>query len=189
MQCEVVEGGEQGNKLIATTFKKMWAQGGFRPFYRGLSMGLIGMFPYAAIDLGTFELMKRAITARNIKKYGYHEADAAPGSVATAAIGGLSGALGASLVYPINVLRTRLQTQGTTIHKRTYTGVADAWRQTIAGEGYRGLFRGLTPNLLKVVPAVSIVSFSSFLFGRYLIANVSSVDIRGLRTLEAGVEA
>jgi solute carrier family 25 phosphate transporter 23/24/25/41 len=32
----------------------------------------------------------------------------------------------------------------------------DVTRQTLAGEGVRGLFKGLTPNLLKVVPAVSI---------------------------------
>lgn len=28
--------------------------------------------------------------------------------------------------------------------------------KTVKGEGYRGLFKGITPNLLKVVPAVSI---------------------------------
>ncbi|KAK0837803.1 hypothetical protein LTR87_012369 [Friedmanniomyces endolithicus] len=71
-------------------------------------------------------------------------------------MGGVSGAIGASIVYPINLLRTRLQSQGTAAHRRTYTGIADVTRQTIAGEGVRGLFKGLTPNLLKVVPAVSI---------------------------------
>jgi solute carrier family 25 phosphate transporter 23/24/25/41 len=28
--------------------------------------------------------------------------------------------------------------------------------KTYSAEGFRGMFRGLTPNLLKVVPAVSI---------------------------------
>lgn len=121
-------------------------------------MGLVGMFPYSAIDLGTFEFLKKKITQRNARIRGCAFEDAAPGSIATAAIGGFSGALGASLVYPLNVLRTRLQTQGTAGHPRTYTGIVDVTRQTLKGEGVRGLFRGLTPNLLKVVPAVSIVS-------------------------------
>ncbi|KAG9648569.1 hypothetical protein KCU98_g9061, partial [Aureobasidium melanogenum] len=156
MQCETVPGGLHGTKLIAATAVKMWNKNGILSFYRGLPMGLVGMFPYAAIDLGTFEYLKRTITAYNVKKYGGHEADAAPSSFATALIGGFSGAIGASVVYPINLLRTRLQSQGTASHPRTYTGIVDVTRQTLAGEGVRGLFKGLTPNLLKVVPAVSI---------------------------------
>lgn len=45
MQCEMVEGGLKGNKLILQTLKKMWA-GGIPSFYRGLPLGVIGVFPY-----------------------------------------------------------------------------------------------------------------------------------------------
>ncbi|KAH7080509.1 calcium dependent mitochondrial carrier protein-like protein [Paraphoma chrysanthemicola] len=156
MQCETVSGGLHGNRLIIATGKKMWAQGGVSAYYRGLPMGIVGIFPYAALDLGTFEYLKRYVARRNAKRLGCHEEDAQPGGFMTAAIGGFSGAFGASAVYPLNVLRTRLQSQGTVLHPRTYTGIMDVTRQTIKGEGMRGLFRGLTPNLLKVVPAVSI---------------------------------
>ena len=74
----------------------------------------------------------------------------------TAFIGAFAGSLGATLVYPLNLLRTRLQSQGTAIHPPTYTGIWDVTFKTVHGEGYRGLYKGLTPNLLKVVPAVSI---------------------------------
>lgn len=158
MQCETVSGGLRGNQLILATAKKMWGETGFRSFYRGLPMGLVGMFPYAAIDLGTFEYLKRRITLRNARINKCSEHEALPGSFTTAMIGGFSGALGASLVYPLNLLRTRLQSQGTVLHPRTYNGMMDVFNQTIKGEGYKGLFKGLTPNLLKVVPAVSIVS-------------------------------
>ena len=162
MQCETVPGGLHGNALIVDTFRAMWRQSGVLAFYRGLPMGLIGMFPYAAIDLGTFEALKKVIVKRNIKSYNLQPNDPAanPGGVTTAFVGGLSGALGASVVYPLNLLRTRLQSQGTKVHPRTYTGIWDVTQQTIQGEGFRGLFKGLTPNLLKVVPAVSIVSRS-----------------------------
>lgn len=158
MQCETVAGGLHGNRLIIETARRMWARNGIFAFYRGLPMGLAGMFPYAAIDLGTFEYLKRTLTARKIRMNGGHEEDSAPGNFTLALIGGFSGAFGASAVYPMNLLRTRLQTQGTASHPRTYTGIVDVARQTIKGEGVRGLFKGLTPNLLKVVPAVSIVS-------------------------------
>jgi solute carrier family 25 (mitochondrial phosphate transporter), member 23/24/25/41 len=160
MQCETVEGGLHGNRLIIQTFQKMWATDGIRGFFRGLPMGLVGMFPYAAIDLSTFEYLKKTVTQRKAKRLKTHLDDPAvlPSSFTTASIGAFSGALGASLVYPLNLLRTRLQSQGTVLHPRRYTGIMDVTRQTIQGEGVRGLFKGITPNLLKVVPAVSIVS-------------------------------
>lgn len=156
MQCETVEGGLRGNKLIAQTAKKMWQQGRLWPFYRGLGMGLAGMFPYSAIDLFIFEGCKRIVLAKKAKELGVHEEDVEMGNFITGAIGASSGAISATVVYPINLLRTRLQAQGTILHKPTYYGIADVTRKTIKNEGWRGLFKGVTPNLLKVAPAVSI---------------------------------
>lgn len=134
----------------------MYADGGVLAAYRGLTMGLIGMFPYSAIDMGTFELLKKTYKGYYSKWYGGHEDDIEPGNVATGFIGATSGAFGASVVYPLNVVRTRLQTQGTVMHPPTYTGIWDVTQKTIQREGYRGLYKGLTPNLLKVAPALSI---------------------------------
>lgn len=119
-------------------------------------MGLIGMFPYSAIDMGTFELLKKSYKTYYAKKMGCHEDDAEPGNIATGIIGASSGAFGATVVYPLNVVRTRLQTQGTVMHRDTYTGIWDVTQKTIQREGYKGLYKGLTPNLLKVAPALSI---------------------------------
>lgn len=158
MQCNVEAHGLRGNKLIVSTAKQMVREGGMLSAYRGLTMGLVGMFPYSAIDLGTFELLKSSIISYNARKLKLplDHPDVYPGSFATGAIGAFSGAFGASIVYPINLLRTRLQAQGTVLHPQTYTGVVDCARKTVGNEGVRGLFKGITPNLLKVVPAVSI---------------------------------
>ncbi|EDN99403.1 hypothetical protein SS1G_02257 [Sclerotinia sclerotiorum 1980 UF-70] len=156
MQCETVAGGLRGNALIVATAKQMYKQGGIRCAYRGLTMGLVGMFPYSAIDLATFETLKAYTTRRNMSRFGYSAEDATPGPFVTGAIGAFSGAFGASIVYPINLLRTRLQAQGTVLHPPTYTGMMDVAQKTIKNEGFRGLYKGLAPNLFKVVPAVSI---------------------------------
>lgn len=156
MQCEVVPNGLSGNALIIATAKKMFHQGGMRTYYRGLTMGLVGMFPYSAIDLGTFHYLKSTLASYNAKRRGCHEEDAKPGSFLTALIGGFSGAFGASIVYPLNLLRTRLQAQGTRQHPPTYNGWTDVLAKTLKNEGYKGLYKGITPNLLKVVPSVSI---------------------------------
>lgn len=156
MQCETVKGGLHGNALIFATGKKMWQSSGPRAFYRGLGMGLGGMFPYSAIDLTTYEYLKRRLTAREMRLHHTSEEDAAPGRMMTGAIGAVSSSFGASVVYPVNLLRTRLQSQGTAIHPPTYDGWRDCMQKTIKGEGLRGLFKGLTPNLMKVVPSMSI---------------------------------
>ncbi|KAK4186047.1 mitochondrial carrier domain-containing protein [Podospora australis] len=156
LQCETVQGGLKGNALLFRTAKTMWADGGIRAAYRGLGLGLIGMFPYSAIDIGTFEFLKKSYTATAARYLGIHEEDAQPGNIATAVIGASSGALGATAVYPLNVLRTRLQTQGTAMHPPTYTGFVDVATKTVRNEGVRGLYKGLTPNILKVAPALSI---------------------------------
>ncbi|KAJ6113531.1 hypothetical protein N7523_006848 [Penicillium sp. IBT 18751x] len=156
MQCSTVGGGLRGNKLIAATAAKVWNNSGLFGFFRGLPLGLIGMFPYAAIDLTTFEYLKRALLARQARLSHCHEDDINLGNFLTGAIGALSGGLSASVVYPLNVLRTRLQAQGTVLHPATYNSIGDVLRKTLATEGPRGLYKGLTPNLLKVAPAVSI---------------------------------
>ncbi|KAJ5690509.1 hypothetical protein N7462_004901 [Penicillium macrosclerotiorum] len=156
MQCSTVEGGLKGNKLIAATARKVWNANGLLGFFRGLPLGLIGMFPYAAIDLTTFEYLKRALLARQARLKHCHEDDVPLNNFVTGAIGALSGGLSASVVYPLNVLRTRLQAQGTVLHPTTYTGIGDVARKTLQTEGPRGFYKGLTPNLLKVAPAVSI---------------------------------
>ncbi|KAI5294794.1 hypothetical protein KEM52_003172 [Ascosphaera acerosa] len=156
MQCETVEGGLHGNRLIFATFRNMWSAGGLQSFYRGLPLGLVGVFPYAAIDFFTFETLKRTMMAAQAKQFHIKEQDVVLSNFTTGAIGAFSGALGASVVYPMNVLRTRLQAQGTVLHRMTYSGIGDVARKTYSAEGTAGFFKGLTPNLMKVIPAVSI---------------------------------
>ncbi|KAL0940596.1 calcium dependent mitochondrial carrier [Colletotrichum truncatum] len=156
LQTSTVEGGLTGNALVLDTAKKMWQAGGLRSAYRGVTMGLMGMFPYSAIDMGTFELLKTSYKRYMSKYKGIHEEDVKPGNIMTGIIGASSGAFGASVVYPLNVLRTRLQTQGTAMHPATYTGIWDVAHKTLKNEGVRGMYKGLTPNLLKVAPALSI---------------------------------
>ncbi|TGJ79912.1 hypothetical protein E0Z10_g8864 [Xylaria hypoxylon] len=156
LQSEYVSGGARGNALLFQTARKMLAEGGAQAAYRGVTMGLIGMFPYSAIDMGTFEFLKTTYIQHKARVTGCHEEDAQPSTFATGIMGASSGAFGASVVYPLNVLRTRLQTQGTSMHPARYTGIWDVAQKTVKNEGFRGLYKGLMPNLLKVAPALSI---------------------------------
>jgi solute carrier family 25 (mitochondrial phosphate transporter), member 23/24/25/41 len=72
------------------------------------------------------------------------------GNLVVLCMGAISGSIGASTVFPINLLRTRLQAQGTALLPYEYDGLRDVARRTFMHEGFRGFFKGLTPNLLKV---------------------------------------
>lgn len=155
VQCESGSTNELGS-IVYNTARRMWLSGGLRSFYRGLPLGICGIVPYSSIDLGTFELLKRGYISRRAKLLQIRESDVVVPNYLVLTFGASSGACGASLVYPLNLLRTRLQAQGTAAHPQTYTGLRDVISKTISKEGYRGLWKGLLPNLLKVIPSVSI---------------------------------
>ncbi|KAK0206675.1 mitochondrial carrier [Desarmillaria ectypa] len=135
-------------RTLMSAARHVWRLGGFRAYYRGLTVGLVGVFPYSAIDMSTFEALKLAY----LRSTGKDE----PGMLALLAFGSVSGSVGATSVYPMNLVRTKLQASGSSGHPERYTGVFDVASKTWAREGWRGFYRGLFPTLAKVVPAVSI---------------------------------
>ncbi|QLQ78919.1 hypothetical protein HG537_0B02670 [Torulaspora globosa] len=156
IQCAPLDNQVKGNKLLLQTAKEMYQAGGLKLFYRGVTVGVVGIFPYAALDLGTFSALKKRYIARKAKQLSIPESDVSLSNLVVLPMGAFSGTVGATVVYPINLLRTRLQAQGTFAHPATYTGFRDVLVKTIQREGYPGLFKGLVPNLAKVCPAVSI---------------------------------
>ena len=97
---------------------------------------------YSAIDMSTFEALKQAYQ----RSTGTQE----PGVLALLALGSISGSVGATSVYPLNLVRTRLQASGSSGHPQTYTGPWDVAAKTWAADGWRGFYRGLFPTLAKV---------------------------------------
>lgn len=86
-------GALKGNALYLETAKKMWKAGGIRKYYSGLNMGLIGVFPYSAIDMSLFAAFKKA--------YIRFTGDEEPGALGSLTFGAISGGLGATSVYPL----------------------------------------------------------------------------------------
>ncbi|RKO87860.1 mitochondrial carrier domain-containing protein [Blyttiomyces helicus] len=137
-----------GASIVLRTARALWKEGGVRPFYRGCGPSLVGIVPYAGIDLAVFETLK-VTTAET-------QSSTEIPMMAILCCGMVSGAFGATLMYPLSLVRTRLQAQGTPLHPERYSSVFDVVRKTHAREGVFGFYKGLVPTLLKVIPAVSI---------------------------------
>jgi solute carrier family 25 phosphate transporter 23/24/25/41 len=92
--------------------------------------------------MSTFEALKLAY----LRSTGKDE----PGVLALLAFGSVSGSVGATSVYPLNLVRTRLQASGSSGHPQRYKGPWDVVTQTYQRDGWRGFYRGLFPTLAKV---------------------------------------
>lgn len=92
--------------------------------------------------MSTFEALKLAY----LRSTGKEE----PGVLPLLAFGSVSGGVGATSVYPLNLVRTRLQASGSPAHPQRYNSLLDVAWMTYRNEGWRGFYRGLFPTLAKV---------------------------------------
>ena len=69
--------------------------------------------------------------------------------------GMISSTIAMLCCYPIGLAKTRLQASGLP-GKPIYSSISDVFARTIKTDGFRGLYRGIIPNLAKVLPASSI---------------------------------
>ncbi|KAL3837138.1 hypothetical protein ACJMK2_022516 [Sinanodonta woodiana] len=72
-------------------------------------------------------------------------------------LGAIAGAVGATAVYPIDLVKTRLQNQRLgTVGELRYKNSIDCFKKVLRFEGFFGLYRGLAPQLVGVAPEKAI---------------------------------
>lgn len=132
--------------------RKSIAEEGGMSIYRGLFPTLLGVFPYVGLSFAMYEMLRPVLPRLN-------DGSGRP-TPSSAIIGGaLASATGQFAAYPLDTIRRRMQVAGFAEGCEIGNGgVIQGMKNIVNREGIRGLFRGLTPNLLKVMPA-SAVSF------------------------------
>ncbi|CAH2272841.1 calcium-binding mitochondrial carrier S -3 [Pelobates cultripes] len=123
---------------------------GIRAFSKGYLPNLLGIVPYAGIDLAVYETLKNTWLQR------YRAGTSAdPGVLVLLACGTMSSTCGQIASYPLALVRTRMQAQASIAGSPQLSMVA-LFQHIVAQEGFLGLYRGIAPNFMKVIPAVSI---------------------------------
>ncbi|XP_047227789.1 calcium-binding mitochondrial carrier protein SCaMC-2-B isoform X2 [Girardinichthys multiradiatus] len=122
---------------------------GMTAFYKGYIPNMLGIIPYAGIDLAVYETLKNSW----LQRFATDSAD--PGVFVLLACGTTSSTCGQLASYPLALVRTRMQAQASLDSgpQMTMTGL---FRHIVRTEGALGLYRGLAPNFMKVIPSVSI---------------------------------
>ena len=79
-----------------------------------------------------------------------------------------STAVGATAVYPIDLVKTRMQNQraGAYVGELMYKNSFDCFKKVIRHEGVLGLYRGLPPQIVGVAPEKAIKLTVSRISGR-----------------------
>uniref|UniRef100_A0A3B4DF59 EF-hand domain-containing protein n=1 Tax=Pygocentrus nattereri TaxID=42514 RepID=A0A3B4DF59_PYGNA len=111
---------------ISDCARQILKKEGVAAFYKGYLPNMLGIVPYAGIDLAVYETLKNTCTC---------------GQLAS---------------YPLALVRTRMQAQGIFLDGAPQITMSRLFKQIMKTEGPSGLYRGMTPNFMKVIPAVSI---------------------------------
>uniref|UniRef100_A0A1J3JAF6 S-adenosylmethionine carrier 1, chloroplastic/mitochondrial n=1 Tax=Noccaea caerulescens TaxID=107243 RepID=A0A1J3JAF6_NOCCA len=122
---------------------------GPKGLYAGYFSTLARDVPFAGLMVVFYEALKD-LADQGKKKFPQYGVNS---SVEGLVLGGLSGGLSAYLTTPLDVVKTRLQVQGSTIK---YKGWLDAVGQIWRREGPEGFFRGSVPRVMWYIPASAL---------------------------------
>eukprot|EP00301_Raphidiophrys_heterophryoidea_P025614 c8637_g1_i1.p1 GENE.c8637_g1_i1~~c8637_g1_i1.p1 ORF type:complete len:300 (-),score=34.47 c8637_g1_i1:291-1190(-) len=133
--------GSGGDRGAMTIIRDTIRTDGVKGIFRGFSSTLMREIPGYGLYFGSYEGVKKLLTPR----------DEAPSAVAMLAAGGFAGALGWLVVYPVDVLKTVIQTlpSNTSLEEQS---MRYQFRRIAKQHGYRYFLRGLGTTLFRAFP-------------------------------------
>lgn len=132
---------------LVDAFLKIIQEEGPQELYRGLTPSLIGVVPYAATNYYAYETLRKLY--RKLTK------EQQIGNLATLFIGSAAGAIASSATFPLEVARKQMQV-GALSGRQVYNNLFHALSSILEKEGMPGLYKGLGPSCMKLVPAAGI---------------------------------
>jgi hypothetical protein len=165
--CEVVKqrkqmkGSPYINKSYPHMIKEIFRTEGFRAFYLSLPTQLSMNVPFAFLQFGIYDIVKKHLNPRN---------DYSPGTNAVS--GAVAGGIAAFITTPLDVMKTVLNTQENLtatnicnpcprtdckVYKQSYvSGITSAFRQVRQQGGLRPFFRGCLARVVVLAPGCAL---------------------------------
>lgn len=137
--------------------RKIVASNGIGGIFKGMTPTLIR----EGHGMGVYFLVYEAVVGYKLKKDNLTRAELP--SLWAMLGGAVSGPMLWTMVYPFDVVKSRLQTDSLDPSKRQYKGMIDCFRQVAAQSGWRGFFRGLIPTLTRA-PLSNAATFVTYEF-------------------------
>ncbi|GAA5812664.1 hypothetical protein MFLAVUS_006121 [Mucor flavus] len=152
--CTTTHNTPDAYKGLLDGLKRLYLEEGTRGLYRGIIPALFGV-SHGAIQFMAYEEMKKKRNelrqASGIISSDEHNAQLSQTEYLVMAA--TSKVAATVITYPYQVLKSRLQNGAT---KDAYTGVIDCGKKIFQAEGYTGFYKGLSPNIIRVLPGTCI---------------------------------
>ncbi|OAY27756.1 mitochondrial thiamine diphosphate carrier 2 [Manihot esculenta] len=169
-------GGPSKYTGISQAAKDIFREEGLPGFWRGNVPALLMVMPYTAIQFTVLHKIKTF--AAGSSKSENHIQLSPYLSYVSGALAGCAATVGS---YPFDLLRTILASQG---EPKVYPTMRSAFVDIIRTRGFRGLYAGLSPTLVEIVPYAGLQFGTYDTFKRWTMAwnqrrfsNTSSTNI------------
>lgn len=129
------------------------ATNGIRGLYRGWYSTLWREVPGFAFYFGFYDYMKNRINARLRKYDPNHDHHWMTSAVA----GGISGSISWFLIYPMDIIKTKIQTAPLNSTDPKESKIWHVAREIVRRNGWRSLFDGVGVALLRAFPVNAII--------------------------------
>ncbi|KAJ5233108.1 Mitochondrial carrier protein [Penicillium chermesinum] len=142
-------------------------------FFRGCSAAVAQIVPYMGLFFSAYEGFRPVMA----------HLDSLPFGTGDAAAGILASVIAKTGVFPLDLVRKRLQVQGPTrtryVHRNIpeYKGVIRSLKLIMRTQGVRGLYRGLTVSLLKAAPASAVTMWTY----EHVLKLLQELDLKALQ--------
>ncbi|CRG91762.1 Mitochondrial thiamine pyrophosphate carrier 1 [Talaromyces islandicus] len=150
------QGKERIYTSILSSIRDISRHEGSRGFFRGCSAAVSQIVPYMGLFFTTYEGLRPLLT----------QMDSLPFGSGDAAAGVIASVIAKTGVFPLDLVRKRLQVQGPHrsryVHTNIpeYRGVLSTMSVILRTQGVRGLYRGLTVSLIKAAPASAVTMWT-----------------------------
>ncbi|OMP12727.1 Mitochondrial substrate/solute carrier [Corchorus olitorius] len=166
IQSQALLTGSQSQKSIVQMVRTVWVEDGLKGFYRGIAPGIIGSLATGATYFGFIESTKRWIEESHPKLEGHW---------AHFIAGAIGDTLGSFVYVPCEVMKQRMQIQGTKKSWNTsimtdklqmksspqmycyYTGMFQAGHSIWKEQGFKGLYAGYGSTIARDVPFAGLM--------------------------------
>jgi len=137
-----VHGGRKQTSII-DTFKYMYQEGGVKGLWRGNGINVIKIAPESALKFMAYDEMKKYIKGSDNRDLEVYERLMA---------GSFAGALSQTVIYPLEVMKTRLALRKT----GEFKSIFDCAKNIYRADGLRTFYKGYWPNLFGIIPYAGI---------------------------------